>query len=286
MAKYNNLKMHQVALSNFVYYRHSLSYTLDSLERIGARAIELYAAAPHFCLEDCSVADMKALRRKIDDHHLKVINVCPENCTYPMNMASRNREMAIRTYRNYVRAIQAASELECPHVLCFPGLALADECPEDAWKRAIDAMTQLADVAAGYGVTNLLEASGSGVTVLDGTCKTVQMLKEINSPGLTGMVDLMCIEIVGDSIESAIEQLGIDRVGHIHFSDAVEVSPGHWEHRVPGDGTINIEHDLEVLNAHKFDAYFGCEVFAPYEADPELAMRRYLDWCRERFVQD
>ncbi len=285
MAKYNNLKMSQVALSNFVYYRYSLDYTLASLERIGARSIELYSGA-HFCLEDVSVPDMKALKRKIKDHHLRVINFCPENCTYPMNMASRNREMAIRTYKNYVRAIQTASELECPHVLCFPGFALADESYDDAWKRAVDAMSQLADVAAGYGVSNLLEATGVGVTVLNGTCKTVKMLEEIKSPGLTGMIDLMCIEIIGDTIESAIEQLGIERVNHIHFSDADEVTPGHWEHRVPGDGKVNVEHDLEVLDRHGFKDYFGCEVFAPYEDEPEKAMLRYLDWCKERFVQD
>ena len=46
------------------------------------------------------------------------------------------------------------------------------------------------------------------------------------------------------------------------------------------------EHDLEVLDRHGFKDYFGCEVFAPYEDEPEKAMLRYLDWCKERFVQD
>lgn len=286
MSKFKNLKMSQVALSNFVYYRYTLEYTLDSLERIGAKNIEFYAAAPHFCLEDCSIQDMKALKRKVKNHHLNVINICPENCTYPMNMASRNREMAIRTYKNYVRAIQTASELECPHVLCFPGFALNDEDYDEAWLRARDAMSQLGDIAAGYGVVNILESSCSSVTVLNGISKTVKMLKEINSPGLSGMIDLMCIEMTHDPIESAVEQLGIDRICHCHFSDAAEVAPGHWEHRVPGDGKVNIEHDLEVLDKNNYYWYFGCEVFAPYENDPEKAMLRYLDWCKDKFIQD
>ena len=44
--KFKNLKMEQIALANFVYTKYSLKYTLDSLQRLGAKAIEFYTADP------------------------------------------------------------------------------------------------------------------------------------------------------------------------------------------------------------------------------------------------
>ena len=61
--KLKNLKMEQVAFANFAYTKYSLKYTLDSLQKIGAHAIEFYCADPHFCLEDCTLEDMKVVKK-------------------------------------------------------------------------------------------------------------------------------------------------------------------------------------------------------------------------------
>lgn len=281
--KFKNLKMEQVALANFVYNKYSLRYALDSLQRLGTHAMEFYTADPHFCLEDCTLDDMKHVKRMLDERELRVINVCPENCTYPMNLASKNINTRKRTFDNYVNAIHVASEWECPHVLIFPGRALYDESMEEAWQYGVDAMAALADIAQENGVKIVLESTSKGSTVIVGVKKTIQMMKEINSPALTGMLDLMCLEITKDDIREAIKLLGIERVRHIHFSDAEQVNPGRWEHRVPGDGTLPVEDMLQALDENGYKDYFGCEVFAPYLGEPEKAMRRMRDWCAERF---
>ena len=281
--KYNNLKQEQVALANFVYTKYSLRYALDSLQRLGAHAMEFYAADPHFCLEDCTLDDMKKVKRMLDARDLHVVNVCPENCTYPMNLASKNMATRKRTFDNYVNAIHAASEWECPHCLIFPGYALFDESMEEAWRYGIDSMVALADIAQANGVQIILEAASKSSTVLVGVKKTLQMLEEIQSPALTGMLDLMCLAITGDDIREAIRLLGIERVCHIHFSDAAELAPGQWEHRVTGDGNLPLEDMLQALDENCYQGYFGCEVFAPYKDEPELAMQRMHAWCAERF---
>lgn len=273
-----NLKWSQVALTNFPYTKYSLKSTLDSLQRIGAHNIEFYAAYPHFYLGDVTPADIKATKKMLDDHGLHVINFCPENCTYPVNAASTNAATRHRSIAHYVTAIQAASEFECPNALFFPGYALADENQADAWKRAVDTMGYLAGIAEAYGVRLILESAGISATVMDSSEKQVQMIREVNSPNVSGMVDLTCMHELGENIEQCIATLGIENIHHIHFHNCCELTPGRWEHRVPTDGVLDIAHIVHALDEAGFKGHFGCEVFGPYVGAPEKAMLAYKEW--------
>ena len=273
-----NLKWSQVALTNFPYTRYSLKTTLDSLERIGAYNIEFYAAYPHFYLGDVSPADIRATKKMLDDRNLHVINFCPENCTYPVNAASTNAATRARCISHYVTAIQSASEFECPNALFFPGYALADEDQNDAWLRAVDTMRYLATIAESYGVRLILESAGIFATVMDSSEKQVQMIKEVDSPNVSGMVDLTCMHELGEDIEHCISTLGIENIHHIHFHNCAELSPGRWEHRVPDDGVLDVPHIVRALDDAGFQGHFGCEVFGPYVAAPEAAMLKYKEW--------
>ena len=43
-----NLKTEQIAAANYPYFKYSLEYALDSLERMGAARMEFYACYPIF----------------------------------------------------------------------------------------------------------------------------------------------------------------------------------------------------------------------------------------------
>lgn len=282
-----HLKQSQIALTNFPYYKYSLKYTLDSLERLGAHNIEFYAAYPHFYLGDVTPADIRATKKMLRDRHLQVINFCPENCTYPVNAASVNAFTRQRSIAHYVKAIQAASEFECPNALFFPGYALMDEDKDEAWKRAVDTMTYLAGIAEAYGVRLILESAGETATVLSSSQKQVSMIREVNSPNVSGMVDLTCMHELGETIEETIQILGIHKIHHIHFHNCREITPGRWEHRVPEDGVLDIRHIVRTLDEEGFEGHFGCEVFGPYASDPEGAMLSFLHWFEEMdFIKD
>lgn len=273
-----NLKWEQIALTNFPYTKYTLKYTLNSLERLGAYNIEFYAAYPHFYLGDITMGDMRAVKRMLDERNLHVINFCPENCTYPVNAASVNPNTRQRSIEHYVKAIQAANEFECPNALFFPGYALLDENLEDAWKRSVDTMQYLAEIAEGYGVRLILESAGRTASVLTSSKKQMQMIREIDSPNVSGMVDLTCMHELGETIEESIDNLGIENIHHIHFHNCRELTPGRWEHRVPEDGVLDIENIVSILDVNGFKGYFGCEVFGPYITEPEKAMVEYLKW--------
>ncbi len=284
--KLKNLKLSQVAPANFVFRKYSLEYTLDAIQNSGAKAMEFYCADPHLSLDDATYSDIKYIGKRICEHGLKVVDVCPENCTYPVNLASTNINTRKRTFDYYVKALQAANEWECPNALFFPGWATMEASQDDAWKRAIDSMTALAHIAETYGVTIILEAAPSTVTVITDIAKEIKMIEEVNSPRLSGMVDLMCLQSVHETMQSAIDQFGMDRLRHVHFNDGVEVSKGHWSQTLLGEGNVPVDEMLQILDNNHYNRYFGWEAFSPYDEDPVSALKRTMAWCRERFVDD
>ncbi len=274
-----NIKRSHLALSNFPYTKFSLDYTLDSLERIGGPNIEFYAAYPHFYLGDVAPADMKVLAKKIKDHHLHVIDFCPENCTYPVNAASKNVMARKRSVECYVRAIQTANELECPYALLFPGWGYQDEeSTDDAWKRSVESFHYLVSVAEAYGVTLVLEAADPAFSVISSTDKQLQFYKEMNSPNCDCMIDITNLEETGETFDESFAKLGIEHVKHIHFKNAREIGPDRRENATPDEGYLDLKHDVMILDEAGYEGYFGCECFAPYTRNPEGAMIQFRDW--------
>ncbi|HJD47570.1 MAG TPA: sugar phosphate isomerase/epimerase [Candidatus Mediterraneibacter norfolkensis] len=270
-----NLSLRQVAYTNFPYYKYSLKYTLDSLERIGAHDIEFYAAYPHFYLGDITPQDIKTTARMLKEHNLHVINLCPENCSYPVNAISTNIHAKTRSIDHYVRALQAANEFETPYCLFFPGWVHFDENQDEGWKRRVETMSYLAGIAETYGVQLLLESAPRCSSILTSTEKQIKMIDEVGSRALTGMIDLSCLFYINETVEGAVEKLGIDRICHVHFHNCAELTPGRYEHRLPMDGVLDLKHALEVLDEAGYKGHFGCEVFAPYEYEPEQAMLEF-----------
>ena len=281
-----NLSWKQVAYTNFPYFKYSLKYALDSLERIGAQNIEFYGAYPHFYLGDVTPSDIRAVGKMLRNRHLQVINLCPENCTYPVNAASTNLHARNRSVEHYVRALEAANEFESPYCLFFPGWAHFDEDQEEAWKRGVETMSYLAGIAEGYGIQMLLESAPQTATIISSADKQLQMMKEVGSPALNGMIDLTCLYNVGETVEEVIEKLGIEHICHVHFHNCAELTPGRYEHRIPTDGLLDIRHIVDVLDEAGFQGHFGCEVFAPYESEPEKAMLAYKKWFETVGLRD
>ena len=288
MEKMKNLKMSQLALCNFPYKKYSLDYALDHLQALGAKKIEFYAADPHFSLFDCGLDDMKRVARKLRERDLQVIDICPENCTYPVNLASKNPATRKHTFDYYTTAIHAAAEWGAPFCNVFPGWANIDGSQGEAWRYGVDALMALADIAQDNRVRIVLEATSAIDTVLCSSEKAVQMKKEVGSPALTSLIDTLCLDIMGETMEHAINTIGIENVSHIHFSDGAQLPGGGWEHRVPGEGNEDLETMVATLDKYNYQGVLGCEVTISTEKsdNPDIVMQKTIDWCKERFILD
>lgn len=266
--KFKNLTKSQYIHSNFPYYNYSLDYTLDSLQRIGAGKLEFYGALPHFCMEDVTYADMKVLKRKLDDHGLSVVEINPENCAYPTNLASGNPATRLRTFRYYENAIRTAGVLGTPYVLVFPGFANLDESQEKAWDLSVDSMRRLAEIARTEGVTITFEATTRNITVITDHKEVMRMIRDCGCENMAVTIDLMCLSQTKETVQDVYDICGADKVVNVHYTDGGLLPSGAWEHRIPGEGELDLDRMLMMFDENGYRGYFGNEV--KWSVDPTL----------------
>ena len=284
---FRNLKKEQYIHSNFPYAKHSLDYALDSLQRIGANKLEFYGAEPHFCMDDVTYTDMKVLNQKLKDHNFSVVEINPENCAYPVNLASTNPAARLRTFRYYENAIRTAGVIGTPYVLVFPGYAQMDGDEEEAWKLSCDSMTRLADIAKVEGVTLTFEATTRDLTVITNHKKVMQLIAETGRQNLAVTIDLMCLSQTKESVQDVYNICGADRIVNVHYTDGGLLPSGSWEHRIPGEGDINLDPLLIQFDENNYKGYFGNEVKSsidPLVNTPELTCAKIQKWWDDHFV--
>lgn len=265
---FKNLKQTQFIHSNFPYYNYSLNYTLDSLQRIGAEKLEFYGAYPHFCMDDVTYTDMKVLKSRLNAHGLSVVEINPENCAYPTNLASMNPAARLRTFRYYENAIRTAGVLGTPYVLVFPGFADMDGSQEEAWKMSVDAMARLGQLAKTEGVTITFEATTRNITVITDHKRIMSLIKECGCDNMAVTIDLMCLMQTQESVQDVYDICGAEKVVNVHYTDGGLLSSGAWEHRIPGEGEIDLDTMLEAFDRNHYRGYFGNEV--KWSIDPKL----------------
>lgn len=278
---FKNLRKEQFIHSNFPYYNYSLDYTLDSLQRIGAEKLEFYGAHPHFCMDDVNYSDMKVLKRKLDDHGLSVVEINPENCAYPTNLASLNPATRLRTFRYYETAIRTAGVLGTPYVLVFPGYANMDEDPKDAWKISVDAMARLGEIAKAEGVTITFEATTRDLTVVTDHKQVMRLIKECGCDNMAVTIDLMCLMQTQESVQDVYDTCGSDKIVNVHYTDGGLLSSGAWEHRIPGEGEVDLDAMLKMFDENRYQGFFGNEVkwsTDPALNTPELVCAKLQKW--------
>lgn len=274
------MKKSQLALSNFPYYKHSTQYTLDSLQRLGAGAIELYCCYPHFHIDDVKMPDVVAFRKELNRRNMFPVCLTPEQSKYPINIAAANPFARKRSIETYVKVLQYASELECPTVQFHAGFALLDEDRDIVWQRSFEAMCHLANIAEGYDITIVMESAHRLSTILNSSADIARMVKQVNSPNLKGMIDTLCLVHCGEDVDTAIDNIGIENLKHIHFSDCYVDKPK--DHLVPGEGSMNLDAVINALDRIEYKGYISLEMLSPHEYHPEESMKKSAEWLRAR----
>lgn len=265
-----NLKTDQIAVSNFPYYKYSLDYALDSLARMGGKNLEFYACDPHLHMDDASVSDIKTAARKVRENGLKTICVTPEQCNYPVNIASANIAARKRSIAVYVKAMETAVEMDCQLCQFLAGFGCLDEADEDIWKRSVESLGYLADLAETYGIHIALETSPKEYTCLTDSIKIADMVNEVGSSALYGMIDTAVLGYSHETIQDAIAGLENGRIlRHVHVGDGKP--NGHF---IVGEGNLNLKEMMSALDQIKYEYAISLEILNPlYTSDPEYAMK-------------
>lgn len=263
----------QIAAMNIHYRYFPLKYFLDSSVENGFKNIELWAASPHFYIEDLGPKDVVRVRNDIEKRGLKLICFTPEQCVYPINIAAEEMLIRERSIKYFEKAINISVDLGCKLVLVTSGWGYFSQPADQAWKRSRDSLVKLSRKAEGAGVTLVLEPLRVDESNLVTDLATLtKMLNEISSDALKGMIDTIPMALAGEAIIDYSRALGKDLL-HIHFIDGKPRG-----HLVWGDGVLPLK---EYMNALESIEYRGCLTLeitdAAYYVEPHLAEARSLD---------
>jgi len=261
------------SLGSYQYLRYPLDYFLDTAVELKIPNIELWAAAPQFYPELLSGSEMLEIRSKIKSRQLNVCCITPEQCVYPVNLASEHealRQASIKTFR---QAIDAANYLECPHVLVSAGCGFYNRPVEIAWALAVDSLTRLAEYAQGKGVKLFLETlTPLSSNLLNTPEQQREMIARLPEGSTKPMLDIGQMVYMEQSLDRYLAHG--DQLSHVHLHDS---HPGI--HMALGDGDLPIARYLEQLEAAGYSGLYSFEFNdTRYRAEPRQADRQSVRW--------
>ena len=264
-----NLHESQILTSNYPYYRYSLDYALNSLYRIGAKNIEFYACFPHFHIDDADEMEFKQLKMKLKDRELGVKCFTPEQCIYPVNIAAKNVNSRKRSIDVLKKSIHYGAELGADIIVILCGYGTLDEDECNAWKRSVESLQILGDVAESYGVTLVLETSPREYTTTHNSKDALRMIREVGSSAVSGMIDTATLGFSGETMKQAIEDLE-GHLSHIHIGDGVPNG-----HLILGEGNLDIESMMRELDEIGYQGALSLEILNDkYMREPHSAMEK------------
>lgn len=245
----------QIAAMNIHYRFFPLEYFLDSVSNNGFRSIELWAASPHFYIEDVGPKESVSLRRETDRRDLKIVCFTPEQCVYPINIAAREEYIRTRSINYFERAIDISADLECALVLITSGWGYFSEPAEEAWRRSKDALRELARKAELRGITLVLEPLRTDESNLVTSLSTLsRMLSDVASEAMKGMIDTIPMALADETITDYSRILGKD-LRHVHFIDGKPRGHLAW-----GDGVLPLQNYITELENIEYQNYLTLEI--------------------------
>lgn len=255
---------------NFHYFRNPLSRFLDDASAIGLSKIEIWGASPHFYIEDEPLEAARRLKDAIRKRELDLTCFTPEQCIYPINLASREDVIRNRSIRYFLDCLNVCVEMESPYLLITPGWGYVNEDAGAAWRRSADSLGLIARHAEKLGIELLLEPlTPTESNVINTAAQLRRMIDDIASPAVKAILDTVAMAVVGDTVDDYIEQVGAE-LRHVHLIDG-DMDGSHlaW-----GDGSFPLNDYIRDLKAGGYVGALSLEFTSPrYWLDPLPPMR-------------
>ena len=191
---------------------------LDLVKRAGFDGIELWLGdMPWFRLETGD-ADVRELRRKVENAGLVVSNVST-GLHWASPLSARDPAVRAKAARIVQRQIETAILLGSDAVLVVAGLVTEEVPYNEVYQRCVEALRPLGDVAARAGVRIGCENCNSEQRFLLSPREFFQFLNDVNHPAVGLHLDVGNIHDTGFP-EQWIELLGA-RITRIHVKDVL-----------------------------------------------------------------
>lgn len=246
------LHREQLAGMGVHYMYYPFDYFLKCQEELGFLTMEMWCWAPHFLLDDYGYQNPLELKKKAEDHGLKIGVFAPECTMYQYLLCAHEetaRKHAFGYFKNGILAAEAVGAGIMPISCCGGDW---NEEPERIFDRAVQMLAGLAPIAEAHHVTLAVETvrpeESRVVCSLSGLQK---LLEAVGHPNVKAAFNLPVLRSAGESLEEWFGALG-DKICHAHFSDGRPNGQLVW-----GDGLFCLEDELQVLNDYHYEGYLG-----------------------------
>src|SRR5699024_1009467 len=260
---------------NITYMRYSFDYFLNSLKKLDVSFMELWGGAPHFLISDMTHHKAKEVQRKIQTRNIKIEVFTPEQCMYPINIASSDKSIRDRSINYFLKSIDIADSLEVGKMLITSGLGYFDGNKEHTWKRSKEALNQISKYAEEKKVELLLEPLSVYESNLVTDLTTLkQMLLEVDSDQFKPMVDIAPMTLEQESLEDYFSEFSAN-LSHVHF---VDTNLFH-EHLPLGEGDTDIANNLKIIHKHNYTGKLTLELTGPAQTfTPHKALEKSINY--------
>ena len=262
------------------YVQYSLDYVIASYQKLGLKAIEFWAAEPHFHAQNFpdrqrALDYLRSIKEKLDDAGIVVSMYTAETLNYPASYSHPEKHVRDATLAYMKAACEEALVLGCKRVFVNTGCGLRDLPREDSWRRCVQSYQDLCDYAAGLGVEIVMEQlqpyESNLVTNLD-DCR--RMKSDVSRDNFKICLDVVAMEVAGEKMEDYFEAFGKDLV-HIHLADQ--------NHEILGKGSYQIDEYLTTLKERDFQDYVSLEINdSIYWMDPHKSLELSINWLRDK----
>jgi len=204
---------------NMIPKSWSFEQGLELMKKAGYDGVELWLGDVPWLQMNTSDAQVRDLRRKVENAGLVVSNVSTGlHWTYPISARDpRVREQGIRIVE---RQVETAQRLGTDAILMVPGLVTEEVPYNEVYLRCLEAMKQLAPKAAKASVKIGCENCNSEHRFLISPRAFAQFLDDVNSPAVGIHLDVGNIHDTGFA-EQWIEMHG-PRITRIHVKDVMK----------------------------------------------------------------
>lgn len=269
-----SLTLSQVTGSNFAYQHRPLPECFDDLAELGRERVELWGIAPHLHVPWASDAEARSIRTLAAQRGLEIVCLTPEQVMYPVNVASADTRLRAASVAMFRRAAELAVELGASRLFLTPGRGTEGEPIAAAWRRAVDAIGEIAGYAAALGLDCVLEPLQRVESNLVTTASdAARMIADIAAPNLGVALDTVAMAVAGDDVDAYFRALG-DRVRHVHLIDGAPAGHLAW-----GEGRLPLGAILAALGRHGYAGPITVELFGDgsYAVDPKPVLTHSLE---------
>jgi len=265
----------RIAPMNVLYKFFSLDCFLEAAVQSGCKTIELWGGAPHVDIEGAAPSDVRRVKRQIEGRGLSVSCFTPEISLYPVNIASDEEHVRLRSESYVTKSLEIAVELGAPVMQISSGTGYRHMPPDEAWRRSAESLGRIARRAESLGIQLALEPLPQYESNL--VCDVAgieRMLDEIGSPAVGVLLDTVVAAAAGDDPDIYFRKFG-KRVLHAQWIDGPE---GHlaW-----GDGRLPLERFWNAVREADYSGSFGLELYDhKYYVEPGPVLRRCVETMR------